>query len=108
MNNGSRPRIHRNLGPNTSGGIAMHGIETRSIPLKDCTDEQLLAEVTHRNIRLHDRVTENLVHSRYKFGRPLGQGSSAMVYEARQKRTGKEYAIKVIKKNDDMNDDRDT
>ena len=67
--------------------------------------QMLLAELDHRNIRLHERVTEALVNQRYKFGRPLGQGSSAMVHEARHKRTGREVAIKVIKKDDDMNDD---
>ena len=30
-----------------------------------------------------------------QFGRLLGQGSSAMVYEARQKRSGREFAVKV-------------
>ena len=67
--------------------------------------QMLLAELEHRNIRLHEKVTESMVQSRYKFGRPLGQGSSAMVYEGKNKRTGMEVAIKVIKKNDDMNDD---
>ena len=70
-----------------------------------CANQMLLAELDLRNIRLHERVTEALVNQRYKFGRPLGQGSSAMVYEARHKRTGREVAVKVIKKDDDMNDD---
>jgi hypothetical protein len=65
----------------------------------------LLAELDHRNIRLHERVTENLVSQRYKFGKLLGQGSSATVFEAKHKKTGREVAIKVIKKDDDMNDD---
>ena len=80
-------------------------MEQRSVALKDCSDEQLLAELDHRNIRLHEKVTESLVNQRYKFGRELGRGSSAMVYEAKQKRSGRDFAIKVIKKNDDMNDD---
>jgi serine/threonine protein kinase len=65
----------------------------------------LMAELDHRNIRLHERVTGDLVHQRYKFGKILGQGSSAKVYEAVHKRSKLEVAIKVITKNGDMNDD---
>ena len=73
------------------------------LPSKRCKDAACVkllraAEIEHRNIRLHERVTESLVHQRYKFGRLLGQGSSAAVYEARHKRTGGEVAIKVIRK----------
>lgn len=102
---GSRPRVHRNRTGLQGPSAGVHGVEQRSIPLKDCSDEQLLAEIDHRNIRLHEKVTGELVNQRYKFGRMLGQGSSATVYEARHKRSQREYAIKVIKKNDDMNDD---
>ena len=102
----NRPRVHRNREADKQvNRRASFGVEQRSQPLKDCSDEQLLAELDHRNIRLHERVTESLVHQRYRFGRVLGQGSSAMVYEARHKRTGVEVAVKVIKKDDDMNDD---
>lgn len=65
----------------------------------------LLAELEHRNIRLHEKVTGDLVHQRYKFGKVLGQGSSATVYEGVHRRSKLEVAIKVIKKNGDMNDD---
>ena len=102
----SRPRVHRARGGPGEGGRGSNwGVEQRMIPLKDCTDEMILAELEHRNIRLHERVTESLVNQRYKFGKMLGQGSSAAVYEARQKRTGREFAIKVIKRDGDMNDE---
>lgn len=97
----SRPRVHRNRTAE-KGRLAA---EERMVPLKECSDAMLLAELDHRNIRLHERVTENLVSQRYKFGKLLGQGSSATVFEAKHKKTGREVAIKVIKKDDDMNDD---
>ena len=50
-------------------------------------------------------MTGDLVHQRYKFGKVLGQGSSATVYEGVHRRSKLEVAIKVIKKNGDMNDD---
>ena len=97
------PRIHRDRTLDKSKQINM-GVRQRETPLKDCSDELLLAEIEHRNIRLHEKVTGDLVHARYKFGKVLGQGSSAMVYDAVHKRSKVEVAIKVIKKNDDMND----
>eukprot|EP00322_Chrysochromulina_rotalis_P022885 CAMPEP_0115855400 /NCGR_PEP_ID=MMETSP0287-20121206/14522_1 /TAXON_ID=412157 /ORGANISM="Chrysochromulina rotalis, Strain UIO044" /LENGTH=634 /DNA_ID=CAMNT_0003309551 /DNA_START=68 /DNA_END=1972 /DNA_ORIENTATION=- len=98
------PRIHRDRTLDRSKSIEW-GFAQRSTPLKDCTDELLLAELEHRNIRLHEKVTGDLVHQRYKFGKVLGQGSSATVYEGVHKRSKLEVAIKVIKKNGDMNDD---
>jgi len=98
------PRVHRDRMLDKTKSIS-HGVRQRSTPLKDCSDELLLAELEHRNIRLHEKVTGDLVHQRYKFGKLLGQGSSAAVYEATHKRSKLEVAIKVIKKNGDMNDD---
>ena len=92
---GSRPRVHRNRTGLQGPSSGVHGIEQRSVPLKDCSDEQLLAELDHRNIRLHEKVTESLVQSRYKFGRLLGQGSSAMVSAAVHKRSKAEVASNV-------------
>ena len=80
-------------------------VSQRSVPLYKCSNDLLQAEVAHRNIRLHEKVSKDLVTSRYKFGKPLGQGSSAMVYLAKHRRTQSEVAIKVIQRNDDMNDD---
>ena len=62
----SRPRVHRNRGPELKKDASAFGVKERSIPLKDCSDEVLLAELEHRNIRLHDRVTESIVLQRYK------------------------------------------
>lgn len=98
------PRIHRDRTLDRTKSIEW-GVRQRNTPLKDCSDELLLAELEHRNIRLHEKVTGDLVHQRYKFGKVLGQGSSATVYEGVHKRSKAEVAIKVIKKNGDMNDD---
>jgi len=98
------PRIHRDRTLDRSKSREW-GVTQRATPLKDCPDELLLAELEHRNIRLHEKVTGDLVHQRYKFGKVLGQGSSATVYEGVHRRSKLEVAIKVIKKNGDMNDD---
>ena len=88
-------------GHGLEGVLRLHMRFSPSLPFP----QLLLAELEHRNIRLHEKVTGDLVHQRYKFGKLLGQGSSAAVYEATHKRSKVECAIKVIKKNGDMNDD---
>jgi len=85
--------------------VESHTATTRKVPLCDCTDEELLAEVKLRQIDLHERVTESLVLSKYTFGRFLGKGASATVYECKEKRNKKAVAIKVIKKDANMNDE---
>ena len=50
------PRIHRDRTLDKSKQLVW-GVTQRSTPLKDCTDELLLAELEHRNIRLHERVS---------------------------------------------------
>mmetsp|Transcript_68558 Transcript_68558/g.113932 ORF Transcript_68558/g.113932 Transcript_68558/m.113932 type:complete len:697 (+) Transcript_68558:79-2169(+) len=104
------PRIHKARGSvikRLSETTARSSNETtlRMVPLMNCTDEQLLAEVMLRKINLHERVTKELVESKYSFGRLLGQGASGSVYEGKHHRTGQAVAIKVIKRDDDMNDD---
>jgi hypothetical protein len=42
-----------------------------------------------RKINIKDKVSEELINSKYKFGKLLGQGSSASVYEAEHRRTGR-------------------
>jgi hypothetical protein len=49
---------------------------TRELQLKDCTDEQLIAEVARRGLDIHHTVTEDLVKQTYKFEKSLGSGAS--------------------------------
>lgn len=39
------------------------------IPLGECNDEQLLAEVARRRLSIHDKITDNLVKETYDFGK---------------------------------------
>lgn len=99
------PRVHKTAPRLLQEGSMEYGVQQRLLPLKDCPDAILLAELEHRNIRLHEKVTETLVQQRYQFGKLLGQGASAAVYQAFHKKSKMDVAIKVIKKNGDMNDD---
>lgn len=74
------------------------------VPLGECTDEQLLAEVARRKLDLHDKITDALIKETYDIGKILGHGASGKVYLATHKITGQKFACKVVKKNNSMND----
>ena len=74
------------------------------IPLGQCSDEQLLAEVARRKLDLHDTITDAVVKETYEVGRVLGQGASGHVFLVRHRVTKKTYACKVVRKNSSMND----
>ena len=105
VDNDSGPRVHKAAGAPAFGKrastqwMAKEGsaslVEERMTPLKECTDEMIIAEVKLRNIKLHDRITKELVASKYTYGKILGQGSSASVYEAVHTKSKKKVAIKV-------------
>lgn len=75
-----------------------------NVPLGECSDEQLLAEVARRKLDLHDKITDSLVKETYDIGKVLGHGASGKVYLATHKQTGQKFACKVVKKNNSMND----
>lgn len=75
-----------------------------SLPLGECSDEQLLAEVARRKLDLHDKITDALIKETYDIGKILGHGASGKVYIATHKTTGVKFACKVVKKNSNMND----
>lgn len=74
------------------------------IPLGECSDEQLLAEVARRHLDLHDKITDVMVRETYDIGRSLGHGASGVVYLATHKVTNQNFACKVVKKNNSIND----
>jgi serine/threonine protein kinase len=74
------------------------------IPLGECTDEQLIAELTRRKLDLQANITEDFVKKTYDFGAFLGRGASGDVVVGVHKATKKQYAIKVVKRNSSMND----
>ena len=116
------PRLHKMPSRATVGNELTD--EVRNLKLRDASDEQLLAEVDRRNIQMHGRVSSELVELKYRFGKLLGQGSSAAVYAAELKggyhmgsvrsarssrasgplSSADKFAIKVIERND-FNDD---
>lgn len=72
--------------------------------LKECTDDQLLAEIARRQIDIHHNVTDQLVKKSYKFEKSLGQGASGEVWLVTKKDTGEKFACKIIQKDGNMND----
>jgi hypothetical protein len=48
-----------------------------SVPLGQCSDEQLLAEVARRKLDIHANITQEMVKGSYDFdAKPLGHGAS--------------------------------
>ena len=74
------------------------------IPLGECNDEQLLAEVVRRQLEIHNKITVDMVREHYEFGDLLGVGSSGEVILVTHRIHKKKYACKVIKKNKKIND----
>ena len=73
-------------------------------PLRDCTDEQLIAELARRKVDIQHRVTSDVVAKYYHFESVLGYGASGKVYLVYHRVTGEKFACKVIKKDGQMND----
>ena len=74
------------------------------IPLRDCTDEQLIVELARRKVDIQHRVTSELVTKYYHFEKLLGHGASGQVYLVYHRESGEKFACKVIKKDGSMND----
>ena len=74
------------------------------VPLRDCTDEQLIVELARRKVDIQHRVTSELVTKYYHFEKLLGHGASGKVYLVYHRVTGEKFACKVIKKDGQMND----
>ena len=74
------------------------------LPLRECTDEQLIAELARRKVDIQHRVTSDLVAKYYHFESLLGHGASGKVYLVYHRVSGEKFACKVIKKDNSMND----
>ena len=73
------------------------------VPLGETTDEQLMAEVARRDLKIEEAITENLVKDTYDLGKILGHGASGEVLLATHKTSKIVFACKVVKKSK-MND----
>ena len=74
------------------------------LKLKECSDEQLIAELARRKVDIQHKVTADLVAKYYHFEKLLGHGASGKVYLVYHRETGEKFACKVIKKDGSMND----
>ena len=74
------------------------------VPLGDCSDEQLLAEIARRNLDLVDKINDSMVRETYSLDKVIGQGASGEVYLVTQRKSGVRYACNVVRKDGSMND----
>ena len=74
------------------------------LPLGDVTDEQLMAEVYRRHLTIHDKITDNMVKETYEFIEKLGRGASGDVWKVRHRKSRVNFACKIVRKDDNMND----
>ena len=74
------------------------------VPLGEASDEELLAEVARRNLKIRHNITESIVKETYDFGGKLGKGASGYVIQVTNRHLRKDFALKVVEKNDSMND----
>lgn len=72
--------------------------------LGDATDEELLAEIARRKINIRTRITDSVVKETYEYGPILGRGASGTVQEVVHRKTRKKFALKIIHKDDEIND----
>lgn len=87
-----------------SGELDFDHKSAMRVPLGECNDEQLLAEVARRRLSIHDKITDGLVKETYEFGKVLGHGASGQVTLVTHNVTKHQYACKVVKKDSTMND----
>ena len=74
------------------------------VPLGEVTDEQLMAEVARRHLDIHDKITDKMVKEIYEFKQELGEGASGSVWLVEHKKTGQQFACKIVLKDGNMND----
>lgn len=81
--------------------------DSEVVDLSGVSDEVLLAEVVKRGVneQLQHRVVEKQVADNYEIGNELGHGASATVYKALHKFSSDAFAVKVIDKAGELNDD---
>ena len=55
-------------------------------------------------LSLFDRITDDVVKETYHYGKELGKGASGTVQEVTHRKSKKKYALKIIHKDDNIND----
>lgn len=87
-----------------SASFDMHGEYSKLIPLGEVTDEELMAEVARRKLDVHHNITDALVRETYDIGDKLGSGASGEVFLCTHKHSGRHFALKVVRKDQVIND----
>ena len=96
----SKVKVHASISSDLDSAPELASTTT----LKECTDDQLLAEIARRGIDIHHNVTAELVKKSYKFEKSLGRGASGEVFLVSKRDTGELFACKMIQKDGNMND----
>ncbi|KAF4689488.1 hypothetical protein FOZ63_004376 [Perkinsus olseni] len=73
--------------------------------LRSLPDSALIAELERRGVDLHHAALEKVIKSNYKIVQEIGKGASGRVYKVDNKIEGGTFALKVVEKNDKMNDE---
>lgn len=87
-----------------SGSFSMDPVGALRVPLGEASDEELLAEVARRGLKIRHNITESIVKETYDFGEKLGKGASGYVIKVNNRHLKEDFALKVVEKNDSMND----
>lgn len=108
------PKRRTSLIPNTPHDVKVHSMISPSftidpsiaaaVPLAHATDEELLAEVARRKLDIRHNITDKVVKETYDVGEQIGKGASGIVLKVMNKHTKEHFAMKVVEKNESMND----
>lgn len=108
------PKRRTSLIPNTPHDVKVHSMISPSftvdpsiaaaVPLAHATDEELLAEVARRKLNIRHNITDKVVKETYDIGEQIGKGASGVVLKVYNRQTREQFAMKVVEKNDSMND----
>jgi hypothetical protein len=108
------PKRRTSLIPNTPHDVKVHSMISPSftvdpsiaaaVPLAHATDEELLAEVARRKLNIRHNITDKVVKETYDIGEQIGKGASGVVLKVFNRQTREQFAMKVVEKNESMND----
>jgi hypothetical protein len=112
--NPDAPKRRTSLIPNTPHDVKVHSMISPSfiadptiaaaVPLAHATDEELLAEVARRKLNIRHNITDKVVKETYDIGEQIGKGASGVVLKVLNRQTREHFAMKVVEKNESMND----
>lgn len=76
-----------------------------AVPLQLATDQEIMAELARRRVRVLGRMTDAFIQERYNLSaQPIGQGSSGQVFAATDRHSQRRLACKKVSRDGCMND----